>query len=81
MAGAWRGRAHEAIPRAADGALADSGNRLSVHAGVPMDDPAGGLPPEVVALARSGDRMGAITKYRELLGGDVKTAQAAIAAI
>jgi hypothetical protein len=54
---------------------------LSAKAGVPMDDPTAGLPPEVVELARSGDRIGAITKYRELLGGDVKTAQDAIATI
>lgn len=54
---------------------------VSEKVGVPMEDPAAGLPEEVVALVRAGDRLGAVRKYRELVGGDVDEARAAIAAL
>jgi len=49
--------------------------------GVPFRDATADVPPEVVELARGGDRMGAIRRYRELTGADMEQAQAAIAAI
>lgn len=48
---------------------------LSEKTGVPYDRPADKAPDEVVELARSGDRMGAIKKYRELTGADMGEAQ------
>jgi len=42
--------------------------QLSEAVGVPYDDPADGVPPEVVDLVRNGDRIGAIKLYRELTG-------------
>lgn len=41
---------------------------LSEKAGVPYDRAADKVPAEVLELARSGDRLGAIKKYRELTG-------------
>ena len=54
---------------------------LSERAGVPFDDPAGDAPPEVVELARAGDRMGAIMKYRELTGAGLDEARAVVEAL
>ena len=34
--------------------------------GIPYEDGSGGVPAEVVELARSGDRMAAVKRYREL---------------
>ena len=48
---------------------------LSEKAGVPYDRPADKAPSEVVELARSGDRLGAIKKYRELTGAEMGEAQ------
>lgn len=48
---------------------------LSEKAGVPYERAADGAPAEVVELARSGDRMGAIKKYRELTGADMDQAR------
>jgi hypothetical protein len=42
--------------------------QLSEVVGVPYEDPADGVPPEVVDLVRNGDRIGAIKLYRELTG-------------
>jgi hypothetical protein len=47
----------------------------------PPARPGGALPPEVVALVQAGDRMGAISKYRQLVGGDVDAARAAISTL
>jgi len=41
---------------------------LSGALGVPFGAAADALPPEVVSLARAGDRPGAIGRYRELTG-------------
>jgi hypothetical protein len=49
--------------------------RVSEAAGVPYDDPAEGMPPEVVELVEKGDRLGAIKLYRELTGGSVDDAR------
>ncbi len=51
---------------------------VSEKAGVPMEDPTASVPPEVIELARNGERMGAIRKYRELTRADMQEAQAAI---
>jgi hypothetical protein len=54
---------------------------LSEKAGVPYDSPNAGVPADVVELARSGDRLGAMTRYRALTGADVKTARDVIAGL
>jgi hypothetical protein len=54
---------------------------VSDAAGVPMEDPRAGIPEEIVELVRSGDRMGAVIKHRELFGSSLQEAQAAIEAI
>ena len=54
---------------------------LSEKAGVPYSPPSEGAPPEVVALARSGDTLGAIKKYRELTNADFETARDVVTAI
>jgi ribosomal protein L7/L12 len=41
---------------------------LSEKLGVPFDDPSAAVPSEVVELARAGDRVGALRRYRELTG-------------
>ncbi len=54
---------------------------LSEKAGVPFETPAAGAPAEVVELARSGDRMAAIMKYRELTGAGLDEAKAVVEAL
>ena len=48
---------------------------LSERAGIPFDDPAAGLPPDVVALARSGRKIQAIKLYQELTGAGLGEAK------
>lgn len=50
-------------------------NRLAEHLGVELEDPADGIDPEVVALARAGDRMQAAKLYAERTGCDFVAAQ------
>jgi ribosomal protein L7/L12 len=52
---------------------------LSEKAGVPYEVASQNAPAEVVELVGSGDRMGAIRKYRELTGAGMEEAQEAIA--
>ncbi len=59
--------------------------RLSQHAGIDYPSfPAaqltadGGLPADVVALVRAGNKIGAIKRYRELTGCDLVTAKDAV---
>lgn len=52
---------------------------LSEKAGVPYEAPSQNAPAEVVELVQSGDRMGAMRKYRELTGAGMAEAQEAIA--
>lgn len=52
--------------------------RVSEAVGVPYDDPTDGVAPEVVELAKNGDRLGAIKLYRELTGASVDDAREAI---
>ena len=51
---------------------------LSERAGVPFENVAAGAPADVVELARAGDRMGAIKRYRELTGADMAEASAVV---
>jgi hypothetical protein len=48
---------------------------IARHAGVAIEDPADGVDPEVVELARSGDRMRAAKLYADRTGADFVTAQ------
>ena len=48
---------------------------LADRAGVELEDPAAGIDPDVVELARSGDRMGAAKLYSERTGADFVEAQ------
>jgi hypothetical protein len=48
---------------------------LAESIGVELEDPAAGVDPEVVALARSGDRMGAAKLYAERTGTGFVEAQ------
>jgi hypothetical protein len=48
---------------------------LAKQVGVPIEDPAVGVDPEVVELARSGDRMGAAKLYAERTGAGFVEAQ------
>jgi hypothetical protein len=43
--------------------------------GVPFTVPSSDLPPDIVELARSGNRLGAVKRYREVFGGDIKEAE------
>lgn len=54
---------------------------LSDQAGVSYEEPFAELPAEVVELARSGDKMGAAKRYRELTGADGKEAVEAVGRI
>jgi ribosomal protein L7/L12 len=54
---------------------------LASHAGIPYINPTATVPPEVVALAQSGDRIGAMKKYRELTGAGLAEAQAIVAGL
>jgi hypothetical protein len=53
--------------------------RLAAHIGVELDDPSRGLDPDVVALARSGDRMDAAKLLVERTGVDFVEAQQVVA--
>lgn len=49
--------------------------RVAEKVGVELEDPAAGIDPEVVELARSGDRMRAALLHSERSGVDFVTAQ------
>jgi hypothetical protein len=49
--------------------------RLAAAAGVELEDPAAGIDADVVALARSGDRIGAAKLHHERTGIDFAEAQ------
>lgn len=55
--------------------------RLAGHLGVELEDPGAGLDPEVVTLARSGDRMGAAKLLMERTGTDFVSAQQVVNAL
>ena len=55
--------------------------KLAAAAGVELDDPSAGIDPDVVALARSGDRMGAAKVLSERAGLDFAEAQRVINAL
>jgi len=52
---------------------------LAERAGVAIEDPAAGVDPDVVELARSGQRMHAAKLYAERTGADFLTAQRVVA--
>jgi ribosomal protein L7/L12 len=55
---------------------------LEHHLGIRFHDiPIPGVPPEVVALARSGDKLGAIKLHCKLTGADLVTAKALVESI
>ena len=54
---------------------------LSEQAGVSYDEPFAALPPDVLELARSGQKMEAAKLYRELTGADGKEAIEAVGRI
>ena len=54
---------------------------LSDKAGVSYEEPFAELPAEVLELARSGDKMAAAKRYRELTGADGKEAMEAVGRI
>ncbi|HEY8501857.1 MAG TPA: hypothetical protein VIL21_04170 [Solirubrobacterales bacterium] len=54
---------------------------LSEKAGVPYEAPSQTAPEEVVELVRQGDRIGAITKYRELTGCGLDEAKEVVAGL
>ncbi len=45
---------------------------------LPYDDGSDGVPADVVQLARSGDRMGAVKRYRELTNASLHDAEAVV---
>jgi hypothetical protein len=54
---------------------------LSDNAGVSYTEPMSEIPDEVVELARSGDRVKAAQRYRELTGADGKEAMKVVGGI
>jgi hypothetical protein len=58
--------------------LEENVRRLAEHAGVALEDPASGVDPDVVELARSGQRMAAAKLYAERTGADFVTAQGVV---
>lgn len=54
---------------------------LSEKAGVPYEPPSGDVPKEVVDMARAGDTLGAMKKYRELTGAGADAARETILSI
>jgi hypothetical protein len=55
--------------------------RLADAAGVALEDPAAGVDPDVVSLARSGDRMGAAKLLMQRTGTDFVSAQRTVASL
>jgi hypothetical protein len=54
---------------------------LAERAGVELDDPAEGISPDVIGLARAGDRMAAAKLYVEQTGADFVEAQRVVDAL
>ena len=54
---------------------------LAERAGVQIEDPSSGVDPEIVELARSGQRMQAAKLYAERTGADFVTAQTVVNAL
>jgi ribosomal protein L7/L12 len=54
---------------------------LASHAGIAYVNKTATVPPEVVAMAQSGDRIGAMKLYRELTGAGLAEAQAIVAGL
>ena len=54
---------------------------LSEKAGVPYEPPSGDVLKEVIEMARAGDTLGAMKKYREITGAGADAAREAILSI
>ncbi len=54
---------------------------LSEKVGVPYEDPAATVPPEVVELARAGNTIEAIKQYRGLTGASFEDARDVVAGL
>lgn len=54
---------------------------IAERVGVELEDPSRGVDPDVVELARSGDRMGAAKLYAERTGADFVEAQRVVNAL
>jgi hypothetical protein len=54
---------------------------LAERAGVQLDDPAAGISPDVIGLARAGDRMAAAKLHAEQTGVDFVEAQRVVNAL
>ena len=52
--------------------------KLARHVGAELEDPAAGIDPDVVELARSGERMKAAKLYADRTGADFVSAQRVI---
>ena len=84
MAGAYDSETINAYITHTNARLAAIESFLSVlasHVGIAYVNPTATVPPEVVALAHSGDRIGAMKKYRELTGAGLPEAQTVVAGL
>ena len=84
MAGEYSSEAITAYIEQTNARLAAIESFLSVlasHAGIAYVNPTAQVPPEVVAMAQSGDRIGAMKLYRELTGAGLAEAQAIVAGL
>ena len=84
MAGEYSSEAINAYIEQTNARLAAIESFLSVlasHAGIAYVNPTATVPPEVVAMAQSGDRIGAMKLYRELTGAGLAEAQAIVAGL
>jgi len=84
MAGEYSREAITAYMEQTNARLAAIESFLSVlasHAGIAYVNPTATVPPEVVALAQSGDRIGAIKRYRELTGAGLAEAQGIVSGL
>ena len=62
-------------------AMEDQISKLSAEAGIPYTRTKAEVPQEVKDIARTGDTLGAIKKYRELTGAGMEEAKSALAGL
>jgi ribosomal protein L7/L12 len=56
-------------------------SRLSEKVGLPYVNPTASVPPDVLDLARGGDQLGAMKRYRELTGATMDEARSVVAGL